>query len=438
MSLARLLLAIVLGVLVIDFGINSLMFERESTLVVNTEEGLRVAEHLVVARRIMSDALPAERARMARQLSTVRLRIEWRPRGAAIDGQARLTALRKQIVAAEPELGAAQLHLRLLPRSEGGALAGSVLLRDRSVLDFRSSQIVPLSFNTGLLLRFSLPSLLLFALAWWLVRRSFKPLNTLVQATSRVGTDDMELLPEEGQREVRQLVRAFNRMHERIHQLLTNRTQTLLAIGHDLRTPMARLQLRIDGAPLDDAIRDEMADDISEMDALLGSLQIYVESGRETGPAEPLDLATMARSQADDATDHGLSVSYSGPERLIIKAHALSLRRAITNLVQNALRYAGSAEIDLRQLGDKVELTVADRGPGIPKEKIAEVLQPFTRLDEARTRNTGGMGLGLAIVDRIISAEGGTLSLEDRPGGGLVARILLPIAPCSGSARNTL
>lgn len=426
LSLAARLLAIILAILVADFATNSLMFERAQTVVVKSEEVARVAERLVVARRVLAAAAPVQRPVVARQLSTARFRVTWRLPVAGRDRQAVVPSLRQEVVTAQRELAGADLRVVVVPLARGGGLAGSMLLPDGSELVFRSHGLITWSLNTELLIRFSLPSLLLFALAWWLVRNSVAPLQRLVAAMRRVGTDEMVVLPETGQSEVRQLIRAFNRMHERIHQLLTSRTQTLLAVGHDLRTPLARLQLRIDGARLDPDTRQEMEDDVAEMSDLLGSLQAFVESGQESSPARAVDLVAMVRGQVDGAADAGLAVTYEGPDTLEIMAHPAGLRRAIANLLQNAHRYAGMAEVRLGEHDGWVELVVADRGPGIPEDRLDEVRQPFTRLDTARARDTRGMGLGLAIVDRVAQAAGGVLELANRPGGGLVATLRLP------------
>jgi signal transduction histidine kinase len=425
-TLAGRLLAIVLALLVADFAVNSVLFERESSYLINNEEMTRIAEHLVVAQRILTEQPREQRERTARNLSTERFQIAWSPGRVTAGGGS--TALSDQVIAAERELAGSHVRMRAMPMSSGGGIAGTLLLRDGSALEFRGATIVPAALDTRLLLLFTLPSVLLLAIAWLLVRRTLQPLQGLVGATSRVGTDDMEKLEETGQREVRQLIRAFNRMHQRIWQLLANRTQTLLAIGHDLRTPLARLQLRIDGAAMDATTQAEMETDIAEMAGLLGSLETYLASGRESGPAERLDLACMARTHVDEVCDRGGSASYAGPDRLEIEAHPLSIRRIITNLIENALHYAGNVEVSVRKAGKEVELLVADRGPGIPESRLEEVLQPFTRLDNARERNTRGMGLGLAIVDRLVAAEGGRLTLANRSGGGLAATIMFPAA----------
>ncbi len=426
MSLAGRLIAIVLAILVTDFASNSIMFERANSFTLHSEEAERMAEHLVVAQRMVGSAPRPRRAELARQVSTERFRIEWVSQREPENAPIQLATLHKQIIAAEPELARTELRLRILPLARGGGIEGSILLSDGSALEFRSSNPVSWSLNAGLLLQFSLPSLVLLALAWWLIRGSLQPLKTLVRAASQVGTDDLDPLPETGQSEVRQLIRAFNRMHERIHQLLSSRTQTLLAIGHDMRTPLARLQMRLDGALLDEQTREEMTSDIMEMADLLSSLQDFVESGQEHRAPERLDLAEMVRGQVSDLAEGGADISYSGPASLEVLAHHLGLRRAIANLLQNALRYGERAEVRLQETPAGVELEVADNGPGIPAARFEEVLQPFVRLDEARARNTKGMGLGLAIVDRVVRSENAQFKLANRADGGLSATIVLP------------
>ncbi|HZU64125.1 MAG TPA: ATP-binding protein, partial [Novosphingobium sp.] len=226
--------------------------------------------------------------------------------------------------------------------------------------------------------------------------------------------------------ELRALIGAFNAMQQRIDGLLDANAQTMLAIGHDLRTPLARLQLRIDTLRLPADDRAALEADVDEMRDLLGSLQAYVEGDGAGQRREPVDLAAMAQTLVDQATEQGAEASYAGPPRVVVDAHATALRRALANLLGNALQYGGRARVRLRQQGSMIEIAIEDDGPGIAEAHLAKVLQPFVRLDHARERNTRGMGLGLAIVDKAVRAQGGTLVLENRPAGGLVARICLP------------
>jgi signal transduction histidine kinase len=422
------LLAIVLVVVLVDLLVNTVLFDRASDFALREDEAEWMAEHLVIAQRLMERTPEQERATVARELSTERFAVIWsRSRLSAVN-TIELGTLRRQILAFEPELASTHLHMKLMPLSNGGNIAGSVTLDDGTFLNFRTFGRVAWTLNLGRLIGLALPSLLLLVLAWLLFRLTLKPLHTLVRATSEVGTANPRPLPETGQAEVRHLIRAFNTMQERIHQLLVSGSQTLLAIGHDLRTPLARLQLRIDEAPIDPVLHGEITRDIGEMRDLLRSLQVYVDAGHDAVPPERIDIAATAQTQVDDARDRGGKASYRGPRHLEITARPVSIRRALANLVENAIAYGGSARVEVRQDGQAVEIAVEDDGPGIPEDRLGEVLQPFIRLDNARGRNTAGMGLGLPIVDRAIRAEGGTLRLENRPEGGLRATMRLPAA----------
>jgi len=203
-------------------------------------------------------------------------------------------------------------------------------------------------------------------------------------------------------------------------------------IGHDLRTPLARLQLRLDGVRLEDDTRAELEHDIGEMRHLLESLQAFVEAGGSQIPPQRIDIAIMATTLVDSATDQGLDAHYDGPESCEIMARAVSIRRALANLIDNALHYAGNVRVSLRTEDDAVVIRVEDDGPGIPEDRMEDVFQPFFRLDTARSRDTPGMGLGLSIVQAAVRLEGGTLALVnkrqmDGEGTGLVAVIRLPL-----------
>lgn len=422
------LLAILVIVVVVDFMVNTVIFERTNEFVLREDDAERMAEHLIIAYRVLERTPLPERPAVAEELSTERFAISWSPSRGRNTSAVELTTLRLQVLEFEPDLEDTDLHLRLLPLSNGGNIAGSVTLPDRSVLSFRTFGRVAWSLNLGRLIGLALPSLLLLVLAWLMFRATLKPLRTLVHATSEVGASDPQPLEETGQAEVRHLIRAFNTMQERIHQLLASGSQTLLAIGHDLRTPLARLQLRIDEAGLDPTLQREMAHDINEMRDLLQSLQIFVESGQDGIPAERIDIAATAQTQVDNALDRGGRVSYHGPPHMEIMARPVWIRRALSNLIQNAVAYGGNARVGVRQVGRTVELSVEDDGPGIPEDRMAEVLRPFIRLDNARSRDTPGMGLGLPIVERAVKAEGGTLRLVNMPTGGLRVTMRLPHA----------
>jgi signal transduction histidine kinase len=229
---------------------------------------------------------------------------------------------------------------------------------------------------------------------------------------------------EAGSPEVRNLIHAFNEMQDRIHDLLESRTQALAAVSHDLRTPLARLQLRIDAVG-DGPLRDELADDVAEMNGMIASLLAFY--GGQADPEAPAltDLAVLTATLVDHCADRGADATYAGPDHFETTVRASAIRRAISNLIENALHYGGCAQVTLERRDGEIVIAVADNGPGIPEDRIAAVLEPFTRLDDARARNTGGLGLGLAIVARVVAAEKGVLTLANRPEGGLRATIAL-------------
>ena len=273
-----------------------------------------------------------------------------------------------------------------------------------------------------------LPTLALVLLAWVLFRATLSPLRTLVRASKTVGAGPPQPLPEQGTAEVRDLIHAFNEMQQRVYESMTNRTHSMLAIGHDLRTPLARMQLRVEGLDLDDETREGMSADLGEMRHMLESLQAFVETGGSRLPAERVDVAVMTQTLVDTAADNGCDATFHGLESLEIVARPVSLRRALSNLIENALHYAGNVRVTVRRDGDMAEIVIEDDGPGIPGDRLDDVLQPFVRLDSARSRDTPGMGLGLAIVRRAVQLDNGTLHLRNRPTGGLIATLRFPLA----------
>jgi len=275
-------------------------------------------------------------------------------------------------------------------------------------------------------------TLILFALllgpllfvAW----RVSRPLSRLAEAASdtRPGIDT-QAVEESGPEDVRALTRAFNAMRSRIHAMLSEKDHMLGAIGHDLRTPLASLRVRVEQVE-DEALRERMAATITDMAAMLDDILSLARAGQPLEQAEQTDLAAMLGAIAADyqAMDRPVSLA---PEGAVVsrRIRASSMRRAIRNLVDNAVTYGGSAQLGLAQSSDgSVTISVDDQGPGIPAHRLADMLEPFARMEQSRNRNTGGSGLGLTLARAIAQAEGGTLTLSNRPTGGLSARIILP------------
>ena len=222
---------------------------------------------------------------------------------------------------------------------------------------------------------------------------------------------------------MRRVAAAFNAMQARLLDQVNERIQALAAVSHDVRTPIARLRLRA-GNIGDHDLRTAIGHDLDEMEAFMRSLLDYLR-GADPEDERLIDLASLVVTIVHDAQDMGSDVRYDGPATLELVTRPVKLQRAIDNLVQNAIRHAGQAHIRLSQDEAGVHILVEDRGPGIPADQIETLFEPFRRLEGSRNRNTGGAGLGLAIVRRSITRLGGTIRLENRRGGGLRATVTL-------------
>jgi hypothetical protein len=257
------------------------------------------------------------------------------------------------------------------------------------------------------------------------VRWITRPLRRLAEAADAIG-DDLRArpLPEDGPDEVRHAAAAFNAMQGRIRRLIEDRTDALAAMSHDLRTPLSRLKLRAGFLPEgEDRVR--MEGDIAEMETMVARTLDYIREGRDAEQARPADLATILQTLAADASDAGAEIICEWPLRVVLPLRRLAAKRALANLVDNAVRHgAPPVRLSVRDEGARVVVEVADAGPGIPAAERARAVEPFVQLDAARGR--GGSGLGLAIAARFAEASGGTLELGDATGGGLLARLILP------------
>jgi signal transduction histidine kinase len=273
------------------------------------------------------------------------------------------------------------------------------------------------------------------------LRRITRP---LAQLTARVGDfskapDRAVKLEETGPSDARRLIAAHNAMEARIAALLDEKDVMLGAIGHDLKTPLAALRVRIESVP-DDAQRARMADSIEDITRTLDDILSLARIGRANGDEfETVDITALADSVVEEFEDLGEPVEMAGNEaanqgraaRVVAAIQVTWLKRALRNLVSNAVRYGGSARVSVRheigKSGGVVVLSVEDDGPGIAEDRIADMLEPFTRGESSRNRSTGGAGLGLTLARAIAQAHGGKLVLTNRAQGGLRAELRLPL-----------
>ncbi|HDS0927004.1 sensor histidine kinase [Pseudomonas sp. CJQ_13] len=277
-----------------------------------------------------------------------------------------------------------------------------------------------------------LPVVLLIQLAvlllctWLAVRLAIGPLTRLAQAVDNLDPDQPGVqLDESGPREVRYAAVAFNALQARIAAHLKERMQLLAAISHDLQTPITRMKLRVE--VMDEGVeRDKFWNDLDEMEHLVREGVAYARSMDSSTEATcRVNLDAFLDSLVFDYQDSGAQVERHGNSGTLLETRPHALRRVLVNLVDNALKFAGAAELHVSCEGSTTIIRVLDNGPGIPGDELDEVLKPFYRVEGSRNRSTGGTGLGLAIAHQLIQAMGGRLTLSNREQGGLCAQIEL-------------
>lgn len=250
------------------------------------------------------------------------------------------------------------------------------------------------------------------------------PLRRLAEAADRIGRERAVVIPQDGPGEVVRVARALDAMQSRMTRLVDDRIQALAAVSHDLRTPITRMRLRA-GFIDDPEVQAKMEADLDEMEGMIAATLAYVQGQGETEPPQLADVGAMLSTLCDAAMDAGQPVWFEGLAHLDVLCSPVALRRAVSNLISNAVNYGGSAACTLKQSGREVVIAVDDRGPGIPPDQLARVFEPFYRLDASRSRSTGGVGLGLTIARQGVVDQGGELTLANTLTGGLRAEIRL-------------
>ena len=418
---ARIAVALFAAVL-FQFAGSEIIFAEVEETRMERGRSQRLADWLLFADEFI-DTRPDAVARM-NGMWQERLRIERHDRQPPLEPAvtANGDAMQK-ILALQPRLAA--LDFRAV--RDGDALTGVIRLGNGDWLYFRSEdyfQGYSLSYHYTASLLLLLASVVLLALLFG--RMIGRPLARIAEAAEQVGRDDPIPMTIEGPREVRQVAAAFDRMQARLLDHVGERVQSLAAMSHDLRTPLARL--RLNASTVGEAeTRAALELDIGEMEAFVSSILDYLR-GDDPEHVQPADIASIAMTVVDDARDAGGDVDYSGPDRIEGFTRPLKLKRLLRNIVQNGVRHAGGAHLHLSSDAGHIIVRVDDNGPGIPEDKIGEVFEPFTRVENSRSRSTGGAGLGLAIARQLSRRMGGTIDLQNRPEGGLSVTIRIPHA----------
>lgn len=404
--------------------------QRELSL--NSERQLAV--RIAAARRAVADAPSSDRDHIAHYLSDPGLDVHWSPdsRVPATEPDRRDTELRNALRSLAPDLARTELRVAaadqtMLDGSVGRFVIVSSRLGDGTWLNASAPMLAPQPVGSWeLIFSTSLMALAIVMLAAFSVRVMTAPLGALSRAAERLGVDvGAPQLPEKGPREVRRAARAFNDMQGRIRRLMAERTQTLAAISHDLKTPLTRMKLRAEFVE-EDELRAKMLADLGEMEMMVGSALTFLREEVSSEETRIVDVSTILATICDDMADAGHDVHLEADRHAPLRCRPLALKRALVNLIDNAVKYGGSAVVRLTKEPQQLRIDIDDRGPGIPREEREKVFAPFYRLDASRSPETGGAGLGLTIVRSVVRAHGGELELLDGPDGGLHVTVRLP------------
>ncbi|WP_242562856.1 ATP-binding protein [Phenylobacterium aquaticum] len=261
-----------------------------------------------------------------------------------------------------------------------------------------------------------------------LARMSTAPLRDLSHAAGELGRDlDRAPMAEAGPTEVAEAARTFNAMQARLKRNLSDRTQMLAAITHDLQTPLTRIRLRLEKVG-DEALRGKLLGDLAEMQALIRQGLDLARSAESIEPPARLDLDSLLESLVEDAIDAGAQARFVRGAGRDVLARPDALRRCVGNLMDNAAKYGGDVEVLSEPRGAGVAVRIRDRGPGVPEDQLETILEPFVRLEDSRSRDTGGAGLGLAIARALAEKNGARLSLRNHPEGGLEAELVFAVS----------
>jgi len=420
-------------------------------------ENVRIAERVVALTRLVALIPPEQRPGIVARVSRPTLLVTWEPNSAVNgddSGSLRTQLLTDVIAERQEDLGLRSIDVehvdvRQWPMGSlfGDAAAGlrgtlqqilaerptrptfviSLQLPDRTWVNFAAADeaTVPVwSFEPLALI--AIVVIVVIVLSAVGIERLTAPLRVLAQAAERLGRDvNAPPLPEQGSSDVRQALRAFNKMQTRIQRFVEDRTRMIAAISHDLRTPITRLRLRAEFVD-DSEQQAKMLADLDDMETMIRSTLNFAREEANPEPRREIDLVALLRDICEDAADVSLTVEPSGAGPLPYSGQPVALRRGFGNLLDNAVKYGRRARVCLSIGADSVTVTVDDDGAGLPEEELERVFKPFYRVERSRSRDTGGTGLGLPVARTVFRSHGGDVILSNRSEGGLRATVTLP------------
>lgn len=428
---ARLALVLV-AALCIELAGTMVIHKWQERQLISGERTRRITEQIVSADRIAAHAAPEQRGALMSDLRIRGMQLNWVPSTVITDTSAahpRLAQMRARIENQVPPLAGRDLRLSLIASEDGARrdLLGALRLADGSFVTFRARHFLGSSPSLAMtaLAHLALVGIVMGA-TLLMVRGLVRPLRNLAEVADATGRGSVVEIKAEGPWEVRRVATAFAAMQARLLQMMDDHTQALVAVSHDLRTPIQRLRLRT--ALLEDAeLREAMIADLIDMERFIGSVMELMQDGSEE-EWQLVDLPSIVMTMVDNAVDAGASAEYVGPLQLPMRTRPLALKRALGNLVDNARRHAGQVRVVV-EAGDPILLSVEDDGPGIPPASREDAFLPFHKLRTDRGMDSGGSGLGLAIVKKAVASLGGRIELKDSAMGGLAAVIRIPATP---------
>lgn len=450
-TLAGQLIALLLAALAVSQAIAFVIYSDERTNAVRQADRVGLLENTASVLRILRLAQPELRDQLARAASSQRVRI-WTSAEAAVPESMPQTAVPTQITRlfGETIRGAVRIQvirdgvpLRPGPAPDIGQpnqfipfqnsrydILVSVPFPDSGWLNAQTQiSAEPVTWAWASMASTAIMLVAILLIVAFTARRATRPLRALATQADALGRGTPEPpMPERGPDEVRAVTIAFNRMQERLSRFVSDRTRMLAAIGHDLRTPITSLKLRAELLD-DEEARAKITATLEEMQSMVEAALAFAREEATEEPPRTVDLTALVATIVDDFADLGKDVRFTeSTQRLPYRCRPTALKRAISNLINNAVQYGERARVTLADDGSGPVIAVEDKGPGIPEDQMQEVFQPFVRLETSRNRATGGVGLGLSIARTIALSHGGDLVLANRPSGGLRAELRLPKA----------
>jgi signal transduction histidine kinase len=428
----RTILVLLVG-LTVSHLLSTGVYHRDLLAALGVSGDMHVAERLATVTRTVADLPTTERERAAHAASNSSLDAHWDVEPAVPSEGRQTEGLVSHLV---PLLPSHQRNgLRSVSRADvmpghgGGTTMISIPLEDGSWINFRTANPqVSAADSQHLLISTSLMAIAVLLFSGMLVRILTAPLRDLSRAAERLGVDmTAPPLEESGPREVRQAARAFNNMQQRIKRLITDRTQMLAAISHDLRTPITRLRLRAELVEESEQ-RTKIMADLQEMEAMVASTLAFLREDSDREEARVISVDALLETICDDMSDAGHEVRFEACDRANLRCRQLSMKRAFTNLIDNAVKYGGTAVVTLYRGSDAIRVEIDDAGSGIPEDLHEKVFTPFFRAEQSRNRATGGTGLGLTVARSVVRAHGGDIELTRSPMNGLRVTVKIPLA----------